>query len=42
MQDSEGLFYTYWEICQDVNGSLLWEEMEVQMTDLSPDLFFPE
>lgn len=42
MNEFEGLFYTYWEISKDSQGELLWEEVEVQMTDLSPDLFFPE
>lgn len=42
MQEHEGLFYTYWNISMDSQGELNWEEVEVQMTDLSPDLFFPE
>lgn len=42
MQEQEGLFYTYWNISKDLQGELFWEEVEVQMTDLSPDLFFPE
>lgn len=40
--EREGLFYDYLEIFLNEDGNPEFELHEVQVTDLDPEVFFPE